>query len=48
LKVVRPIWMQLQDDCMARLDEITIEDLCLRANQAGIESESHSKIDFSI
>ncbi|HYI68750.1 Rrf2 family protein [Skermanella aerolata] len=48
LKVVRPIWMQLQDDCMARLDEITVEDLCLRANQAGIESESHSKIDFSI
>ena len=48
LKVVRPIWMQLQDDCMARLDEITIEDLCLRANQVGIESESHSKIDFSI
>jgi Rrf2 family transcriptional regulator, iron-sulfur cluster assembly transcription factor len=47
-KVVRPMWLQLQDECMSRLDETTIEDLCLRANQAGIESESHSKIDFSI
>jgi Rrf2 family protein len=47
-KVVRPMWIDLQDDCMTRLDGITIEDMCLRASQAGVESESQSRIDFSI
>lgn len=47
-KVVRPMWMQLQEDCMARLDETTVEDLCLEANRAGIASESQARIDFSI
>jgi Rrf2 family iron-sulfur cluster assembly transcriptional regulator len=47
-KVVRPLWVELQEDCMTRLDSITIEDMCLRASQAGVESESQSKIDFSI
>ena len=47
-KVVRPLWVELQEDCMTRLDGITIEDMCLRASQAGVESESQSKIDFSI
>ena len=47
-RVVRPLWSELQEDCMRRLDETTIEDLCLRAHQAGIESEATHKIDFSI
>jgi len=47
-RVVRPLWSELQDDCMRRLDETSIEDLCLRAHQAGIESEATHKIDFSI
>ncbi|HYE50564.1 MAG TPA: Rrf2 family transcriptional regulator [Azospirillaceae bacterium] len=47
-KVVRPLWTELQEDCMRRLEETTIEDLCLRAHQAGIDSEATHKIDFSI
>src|SRR5690242_13118139 len=31
-KVVRPLWVELQEDCMTRLDSITIEDMCLRAS----------------
>lgn len=48
LKVVRPLWQDLQQDIMARLDEVTIDDLCLRANDAGIASEGRTKLDFSI
>jgi len=46
--VVRPLWLELQDDCMTRLDNTSIEDLCLRARTAGIASESRDRIDFSI
>lgn len=47
-KVVRPLWTELQEDCMRRLEEVTIEDLCLRARRAGVESETEDRIDFSI
>lgn len=47
-KVVRPLWLDLQEDCMAKLDQITIEDLCLKAHDAGVESESRQKMDFVI
>ncbi|MEI6985505.1 MAG: Rrf2 family transcriptional regulator [Rhodospirillaceae bacterium] len=47
-QVVRPLWLELQDDCMARLDDTSIEDLCLRARKAGIPSEASDYIDFSI
>lgn len=47
-KVVRPLWSELQEECMARLDNVTIEDLCVRARTAGVESESEDRVDFSI
>jgi Rrf2 family protein len=47
-RVVRPLWLQLQESMMAELDRTTVEDLCLKANQAGIDSEARSRIDFSI
>jgi Rrf2 family transcriptional regulator, iron-sulfur cluster assembly transcription factor len=47
-QVVRPIWLELQEVAMQRLDEMSIEDLCLRARQAGLASEAQSKLDFSI
>ncbi len=47
-KVVRPLWGELQDEVMARLDAITIEDLCLRAHKENIESETAQKLDFTI
>jgi Rrf2 family protein len=47
-QVVRPLWIELQDEVMRRLDSITIEDLCLRAHRAGVPGEFAAKLDFSI
>lgn len=47
-KVVRPLWMQLQGDLLLRLDEVTMDDLCNRADDAGIVSEGRDRLDFSI
>lgn len=47
-KVVRPLWMSIQDDIMARLDETSVDQLCLDANKAGIESEGRKNLDFII
>lgn len=47
-KVVRPLWLKLNEELMTRLDGITIEDLCLNAHNAGVEGEYGAKLDFSI
>ncbi|HYB08112.1 MAG TPA: Rrf2 family transcriptional regulator [Alphaproteobacteria bacterium] len=47
-KVVRPLWQDLQNEVMARLDALTIEDLCLRAHQANLKSEAFQRLDFVI
>jgi Rrf2 family transcriptional regulator, iron-sulfur cluster assembly transcription factor len=47
-KVVRPLWQELQEELMQRLDNTTIEDLCTRAHQAGIAGEYASRFDYSI
>jgi Rrf2 family transcriptional regulator, iron-sulfur cluster assembly transcription factor len=47
-EVVRPLWAELQEEVMQRLDAITIEDLCLRAHNAGVAGEYAAKLDFSI
>lgn len=46
--VVRPIWAELQEDLIKRLDGITVEDLCLRARQGGVRSETQRHLDFTI
>jgi Rrf2 family protein len=48
LRVVRPLWRELQERMMAELDAITVEDLCERARAAGIQTELPSRLDFSI
>jgi Rrf2 family iron-sulfur cluster assembly transcriptional regulator len=48
VKVVRPIWMSMQQEMMQRLDDLTIEELCARARSSNIESESAQVPDFSI
>jgi Rrf2 family protein len=48
VKVVRPIWQDMQAEMMARFDRMTIEELCDRARQEGIESEATQMPDFSI
>jgi Rrf2 family protein len=47
-KIVRVIWFDSQKEFMERLDAITIEDLCRRAQDAGIASEASSKLDYTI
>jgi len=48
VKVVRPLWSEMQDEIMVRLDSLNIDDLCVRANEAGIDSEGRTRLDFSI
>ena len=47
-KVVSPLWRELHDQVMERLDSVTIDDLGDRADQAGILSQGRSNLDFSI
>jgi len=48
VQVVRPLWRELRDEAMARLDKVTIEELCLRAHRAGIAGEFGTTLDFTI
>jgi Rrf2 family protein len=36
-QVLRPLWLELQEETMRRLDALTLEDLCARAYRAGVE-----------
>ena len=47
LRIVAPLIQTLQDDVMARLDAVTIEDLCQRARTQGVDSKGESA-DFAI
>lgn len=46
--VVRPLWRELRDDLMRRLDAVTIEDLCQRAEASGAARARREPEDFSI
>jgi Rrf2 family iron-sulfur cluster assembly transcriptional regulator len=46
--VIRPMWTELSDEIMTRLDAITVDDLCMRSYKSGIPSEAHQKLDFII
>lgn len=48
VKVVRPIWIEMQREIMARFDAMTIEELCNRARERNIASEAAKVPDFSI
>ena len=47
-QVVRPLWRELQDGLMERLDSLTVDELCTRANQSGIVSEGRRNLDSTI
>jgi len=47
-RVVRPLWQELQDEVMQRLDAITVEDLCMRAHRVGVTGEHDARLDYSI
>jgi DNA-binding IscR family transcriptional regulator len=48
LEVVRPLWRQLQLEMLAKLDAVTLEDLCQKAQNAGIRSDANQRLDFTI
>ena len=47
-QVVRPLWLELQEETMRRLDSLTLEDLCTRAHRAGIAGRVVQAGDFEI
>lgn len=47
-RVVRPLWGKLRDEIMNRLDAITVDDLCRRAESEGINAEARERLDFTI
>lgn len=47
-RIVTPLIASLQDEVMARLDAITIEDLCARAREAGVDCGGANAADFAI
>ncbi len=47
-RVVRPLWLELQEEMMQRLDRLTLDDLCSRAHQAGIPGRATEFSDFEI
>ncbi len=47
-RVVRPLWLELQEEVMLRLDAVTIEDLCLRAHRVGVTGDAAARLDYSI
>jgi Rrf2 family protein len=36
-RVLRPLWLELHDETMSRLDALTLDDLCSRAKTVGVE-----------
>ncbi|WP_416900365.1 MAG: RrF2 family transcriptional regulator [Minwuia sp.] len=48
LEVVRPLWSEIQLEIMERLSQITLEDLCRRAENAGVEKAGARTRDFTI
>jgi Rrf2 family protein len=47
-QVVRPLWQQVRDDAMERLNKINLEDLCREARQCGIKNAAPERHDFTI
>ncbi len=48
LKVVRPLWLNAQQEMLERFDKLTIEKLCEEAHKMDIASEAVKVPDFSI
>ena len=46
--VVGPFWREIEAEMLAKLDTVTIEDLCRSAETAGVGTETAEPADFSI
>ena len=46
--VIKPLWAELTDEVMIRLNAITVDEMCTRAYRQGVRSEADAKMDFII
>ncbi|MGF1454700.1 MAG: RrF2 family transcriptional regulator [Alphaproteobacteria bacterium] len=46
--VIRPLIDGINESVMVRLDAITIEELCRKADEAGVENAARTSMDFTI
>src|SRR5690349_16907468 len=47
-RVLNPFWERISHELMARLDAVTIDDICRDAEEQAIESESRGTYDYAI
>lgn len=46
--VLQPLWQDLQEEALVKLDAVSVEDLCRTARSAGIDSTARKSADFNI
>lgn len=46
--VVQPLWDEIREEMIKRLDAISLEDLCRKAQDIGVSKKSQERVDFSI
>lgn len=46
--VLQPLWQDLQEEALVKLDAVSVEDLCGTARKAGIDSTARKSADFNI
>ncbi len=46
--VLQPIWRDMQEEALVKLEAVTVEDLCRSARDAGIDSRARQVADFTI
>lgn len=47
-KVIQPIWAEFHSEMLLKLDQITLEDLCNRAEDSGVGRGNAQRVDFVI
>ncbi|MEM9010142.1 MAG: Rrf2 family transcriptional regulator [Pseudomonadota bacterium] len=47
-EIIAPIWEEVQRDILARLDAITMEDLCREAEMKRVPRADDASVDFTI
>jgi hypothetical protein len=46
--VLHPLWLELQEDAILKLDKVSIAELCTRAQASGVECNSANQFNFMI
>ena len=46
--VLHPLWIELQEDAIKKLDKVSIDELCARARASGVECSATEEFNFMI